>query len=147
MANYTLEQVFGEYLQLYGDKYPGITVSDMLDFNNKFEYFSNGAWRNEYNYKYMGDSEYSHYHIDNVINELNGVKAAGCTHVLTSDDKIVFFKQYEPTLTELTEQSEYALTNFIKCCIQYKSSRQDKIKELEDKIKELQNELDVIRNA
>lgn len=146
MANYTLEQVFGEYLRLYGDEYSGITVSDMLDFNNKFEYFSNGAWRNEYNYKYIGDREYAYHQIDDVINVLNDVKASGCTHILTSDDKIVFYEQCEPTLTKVVEQSEYQLKNFIRCCFQYKNSRQDKIKELEDKINELQNELDVIRN-
>lgn len=144
MANFTLKEIFDEFLRQQCKRFPSLTSEKMLEVNKTLEELNEVRYKSQYKSIYIDSIDAVDRSIESMQEWLQEMKNQGANEVTINEGtyEIDAFNCKDKTLYEAVDDDMHRLTLFANRCLEYlDENRLKKIAKIKDQIKNLQNEL------
>lgn len=142
MCEFTIEDIFGEFLKRNNHIYPDVTVEQMVnyDITNKCNSFNYYKTRN----REIDNIEFSRVDPDELIDWLEDVKDRDCNEILLTEEGLSAIGKIENTIDEILSIHHLDMAYIAERCLTTDDVLE--IKKLEQVIMESQKRLNVLMN-
>lgn len=142
MSEFTIEDIFGEFLRRNKNIYPNVTVEQMVnyDITNKCNSFAHYKTHK----REIDNIEFSRVGPDELIEWLEDVKDRDCTEILLTEEGLSAIGKIENTMDEILLSYNMDMAYIAERCLTTDDALE--IKKLEETIKESQKRLNVLMN-